>query len=146
MGEMKITLIQSGPKFSLYGYVKENSCQVREFISTINDTYLPQIANIFERLCKHGNPYNNLKFRKIKGIDGEIYEIKTYKGIRILCFKSEPDNLGIVQSNSLLEPSLILIKGMLKPQEKILKREANKAEKLRRQYFNEPIEIIHLEI
>jgi hypothetical protein len=120
MGEMKITLIQSGPKFSLYGYVKENSCQVREFISTINNTYLPQIANIFERLCKHGNPYNNLKF--------------------------EPDNPGIVQSNSLLEPSLILIKGMLKPQEKVLKREANKAEKLRRQYFNEPIEIIHLQI
>jgi hypothetical protein len=35
---------------------------------------------------------------------------------------------------------------VLKPQEKVLKREANKAEKLRRQYFNEPIEIIHLQI
>lgn len=143
---MKITRISTGPKFSLYVYVEENECQVIEFISTINDTYHPQVANIFERLCEHGDPHSNLKFRKIKGIKGEIYEIKTFKGIRILCFKSEPDNPDIVQGEPILKKSLILIKGMLKPQEKVLKREANKAEKLRRQYFNELIEIIHLEI
>jgi len=138
---MKITLIRQGPKLSLYGYVEENECQVIKFISTINDTYHPQVANIFERLCEHGDPHSNLKFRKIKGIKGEIYEIKTFKGIRILCFKSEPDNPDVVKGNSILEPSLILIKGFKKPQQKILTREAKKAEDLRQQYFNETIEM-----
>lgn len=138
---MKITLIRPGPNLSLYGYVEENECQVIKFISTINDTYHPQVANIFERLCEHGDPHSNLKFRKIKGIKGEIYEIKTFKGIRILCFKSEPDNLDMVQGEPILKKSLILIKGMLKPQEKVLKREAKKAEDLRQQYFNETIEM-----
>ena len=137
---MKITLIRQGPKLSLYGYVKKNKCQVMEFISRINDNDFAQVANVFKLLCEAGTPHNERKFRKIRGIKGEIYEIKTANGFRILCFKSEPDNPDVVKANSILEPSLILIKGFKKPQQKILTREAKKAEDLRQQYFNETIE------
>lgn len=141
---MKITLIRAGPKFSLYAYVEENECPVIQFISRINDNDLAQIDTVFKLLCEAGNPHNEQKFKKIRGIEGEIYEIKTFKGIRILCFKSEPDNPDIVQGEPILRKSLILIKGFKKPKQKILIREAEKAEDLRQQYFNEIIEMREL--
>jgi phage-related protein len=120
---MHITLIDSGPAYSLYGLVINNKCLIWEFINSLSGKDLTQIGALLNRILKNGPPVNERKFRNV---GKKIYELKTPSGIRILCFKGGPN----------LENSLILTQAGRKIAKKKFQREIKKASKWQKEFFN----------
>ena len=80
-----------------------------------------QILALFSLILEKGPPKNKEKFRHI---GDQIYEIKTRRGVRILCFFPRFN-----------DRSLILTHGFYKTHNKILKNEKKKTEEWRRKYL-----------
>ena len=118
---MHISRLHSGKAFNLYAVELNNKCQVREYISNLEEIDQKQIFALFKYILENGPPNNKRKFNYIG--DG-IYELKTRRGVRILSFYGDPK----------LSRSLILTHGFRKPKKKQLADEKAKAVKWRKEY------------
>jgi len=119
---MHITKLYSGVAFDIYALVIRKICQVRKYISSLDKINQGQIFALFDDILENGPPHNIQKFKYIK--DG-IYELKTWRGVRILSFYGNP----------MLPRSLILTHGFPKPKPKQLNNEKAKAVKWREKYL-----------
>jgi len=95
---------------------------VQEYISNLENIDQKQVFALFNLILQKGPPHNEHKFRSI---GDDIYELKTWRGVRILCFYGGPN----------LPRSLILTHGFSKPKKRGLAREKKKSVKWRREYF-----------
>ncbi len=132
---MDITLIESKSDmgFDLYALVIEDSCQVIEYIDSVDEKNQKQIAALFSRIIVKGLPHNEQKYRSL---GDAIFELKTRGGLRVLCFTG----------GSFLLRSLILTHAFDKPHSRILQREKKKALDWRNQYFQETVNIVDLDM
>jgi len=60
---MYITLLDSGPAYSLYALVIKGKCQIKEFLNSLSGKDLTQIFALLNRILEHGPPKNKRKFR-----------------------------------------------------------------------------------
>jgi len=111
---MLVTELYTGPRYNLYAMVINNSCIVQAYIDSLEEKQLAQLFSLFNRILEHGPPTND---RKFKNLGDNIYELKTYSGVRILCFFG----------GSFLRNTLILTHGFDKGGDKQLRREKEKA-------------------
>ena len=113
---MDITLLADAnpPGFRLYGHVINNVCIVTDYIDGLEDKYQKQVINLFKLITSNGLPKDKKKFRDVE--DG-ILELKTRRGVRILCFFGGKS----------LPCSLILTHGFHKSNKKIFNRQKGKA-------------------
>jgi hypothetical protein len=111
---MYITLLDSGPAYSLYALVIKGKCQIKEFLNSLSGKDLTQIFALLNRILEHGPPNNKRKFRIV---NKNIFELKTQGGIRILCF----------MGGQKLDKSLILTHGIRKTAKGKFQREIAKA-------------------
>lgn len=118
---MYIIRLMSGKAFDLYAVELNNKCQVREYISNLDAINQKQIFSLFEFILEKGPPTN---IRKFNNIGDDIYELKTRRGTRILCFYGDPK----------LSRSLILTHGFHKPKKRQLADEKAKAVKWHKEY------------
>jgi hypothetical protein len=91
-------------------------------METLNDKDRSQILALFQLVFTKGPPKNELKFRNL---GNQIYELKTPRGVRMLCFFGDSHHPS----------SLILTHGFFKPPKKKLQREINKALNFRKEYL-----------
>lgn len=120
---MNITLLDSGPAYSLYALVIKGKCQIKDFLKNLDGKDLTQIFALLNRILEHGPPNNKRKFRNL---DKNIYELKTQGGIRILCF----------MGGHKLENSLILTHGVRKTAKGKFQREIVKAMGWQIEFYN----------
>ena len=80
-----------------------------------------KLSALLQRVASEGPPNDTDKFKQLKGEDG-LCEFKTSGGLRLLCFWDE---------GSLI----ITTHGYLKDKQKAPKRELERAQKLRSDYF-----------
>ena len=118
---MDIIQLDSGKAFDLYALLINDKCQVKEYISNLDKINQKQIFVLFTHILEKGPPSNIQKFIYIG--DG-IYELKTWRGVRILSFYGDPK----------LPKSLILTHGFPKPKKKKLDNEKAKAVKWCKEY------------
>jgi phage-related protein len=123
---MYITKLGSGKSFDLYALVVNEEHQVQEYILSLEDKDQTQVFALFNFILEKGPPHNIQKFRNI---GNEIYELKTWRGVRLLSFFG----------GSSLPRSLILAHGFFKPGNKELARAKKKAVKLRKEFLGSPI-------
>jgi len=100
-----------GRCFTLMALVVNDECLIKKFISGLSPIDQKQLAALFQRIADNGPPHNEEKFRKL---EDNVFEIKTRRGIRVLCFFDG-------------EKSLLLTHGFPKPQKKVLMVEISKA-------------------
>ena len=79
------------------------------------------MSALLQRVANDGPPHDAEKFKELKGENG-ICEFKTSGGLRLLCFWDE---------GSLI----VTTHGYLKDKQKAPKRELERAQQLRRDYF-----------
>ena len=96
--------------YNIYAIVLNKECQVQDYIEKLDDKDRTQILALFQLVLTKGPPKNELKF---KNLGDKIYELKTPRGVRILCFFADSRH----------PRSLILTHGFFKPPKKKLKRE-----------------------
>jgi len=111
-----------GLSFSLYVLTIDGECSVRAFISALDKKNKTQIVSLLKSILEHGLPHNPQRFRKV---GPNTFELKARSGARLLGFFG----------GSNMPKSLILTHGFWKPHEKILRRQVNRAEELRKEYF-----------
>ena len=80
-----------------------------------------KLAALLTETADYGTPADDNKFKDLVGTDG-LYEFKTSGGLRLICFKDE----GAL---------IICTHGYLKDGQKAPKRELERAEKLKSDYF-----------
>ena len=119
---MDIIQLDSGKVFDLYALLINDKCQVKEYISNLDEINQKQIFALFTHILEKGPPSNIQKFNYIG--DG-IYELKTWRGVRILSFYGDLN----------LPRSLILTHGFPKPKKKKLLNEKVKAVKWHKEYL-----------
>lgn len=120
---MQITELLFGHGQNLYSMVLAGESPVKQFIDSLEEIDLKQTMQLIKFISDHGPPANK---RKFKHLGNEIYELKTYRGVRIFSFFGEPT----------LPRSLILTHGMFKPKQKILNREIKKVIEFRKDFFD----------
>ncbi len=108
--------------YSIYAIVLNKKCPAHDYIETLDDKDRSQILALFQLVFTKGPPKNKLKF---KNLGNQIYELKTPRGVRLLCFFADSRH----------PRSLILTHGLFKPPKKTLKREINKALNFRKEYL-----------
>jgi len=69
--------------YNIYAIVLNKKCPVHDYIETLDDKDRIQILALFKLVLTKGPPNNKLKF---KNLGNQIYELKTSRGVRILCF------------------------------------------------------------
>ena len=119
----------TGQGFNLYAILVQNHCLIQEFVDSLDDAYKKQVLNLFHQIITIGLPKNEERFRPI---GDQIYELKTRRGVRLLCFFAGQN----------LPRSLILTHGFFKPQRKIFVREKKKAVAWREEYEGGEINIV----
>ena len=108
---MEIDLLHEGRALSLYGIVIDGTCLIREFIDDLENQNKKQVAKLLEQRAERLELFDEQKFRSI---GDDIFELKTRRGLRILCFWGGPQKL-------------ILTHGFPKPTPKVLRTEKAKA-------------------
>lgn len=83
---------------------------------------MTKLAALLTATAKDGPPHDDRKFKNLPGTD-DLYEFKTSGGLRLLCFWDE---------GSLI----ICTHGYLKGSQQTPKREIQRAEKMKRDYFD----------
>ena len=126
---MDVVELFSGREYYLYGVIKNYKCPVREYIDSLDEKDKKQIIALILFIANNGIPQDKRKFNYI---GDKIYELKTHRGVRILCFKGTP----------VLYKSLILTHGFKKPKNRVLMKEKEKALLLKKAFFSEDVEII----
>ena len=71
---MYINILGSGEAFDLYAIELNNKCQVREYISNLDEIDQKQIISLFNRILENGPPSYR---QKVNYIGDYIYELKT---------------------------------------------------------------------
>ena len=94
-----------------------------DFINNLEDKDQKQVFALLHLITEKGPPQNEEKFKKLR--DG-IFELKTYRGIRILAFSG----------GSIYKRSLILVDGFRKPKRRELARLIEKAVEYRKAFFS----------
>jgi hypothetical protein len=115
---MRVVKLESGLACDLYAIEINESCLVKEYLSSLRDEDRERILALLDRILQNGIPRDERKFRSLG--DG-IWEVKLPNAtVRILCFfgDAEPGIIG---------KDLILTHGIKKPKKKILEREKKKA-------------------
>lgn len=125
---MTITELLFGRGQLLFSMILDGESPVQNFIDGLEEMDYKQIMQLIRFISDHGPPANIRKFRYL---GDEIYELKTYRGVRIFSFFGEPT----------LPKSLILTHGMFKPKKKELRREIKKTVDFREDFF-ESVDII----
>lgn len=118
---VKIKKLYSGPVVDLYELIINEKCQVREYISNLEERNKKKVSVLLRHIAKNGPPINIEKFRHIRD---EIWELKS-GSVRVLSFFQDPT----------LPKSLILTHGFPKPKKKKFQDEVKKAIKYRKEYF-----------
>lgn len=111
---MQITELLFGNGQNIYSIIVDDESPVKQFIESLDAINLKQVMKLISFISDQGPPVNIRKFRHLR--DG-IYELKTFRGVRIFSFFGEP----------ILPRSLILTHGRFKPKKNILNREIEKA-------------------
>jgi len=115
--------------FNIFAIVIDDLCQAQEYIDNSDLKNQKQITALFNLITVSGLPHNEEKF---KTIGDDIFQLKTQRGMRILCFTG----------GSKLPKSLILTHAFNKPKKKELRREKTRAIELKHQYLNEEIKVL----
>jgi hypothetical protein len=127
---MKTLLIRRGERLSIRaiaGAEDENGrdrCATLAFFqehARLRPQEFDKLSALLQRVANDGPPNDTDKFKELKGEDG-ICEFKTSGGLRLLCFWGE---------GSLI----VTTHGYLKDKQKAPKRELERAQKLRSNYF-----------
>jgi phage-related protein len=103
----------------------KDPCATLKFCQEIKDKHpgeLIKLARLWTDIANNGPPYNDQKFKDLPGTSG-LYEIKTTK-LRVTCFWDD---------GSLI----ICTHGFVKKSQRTPKNEIKKAEKAKRDYFDE---------
>lgn len=108
-------------KTSLY-VLRGSKCWTREYIDNLEDQDKGRLLALLDRIVKHGPPTNKEKFKFLE--DG-ISEIKSYQD-RLFCFYDKNKR-----------NSLVITHGIKKKAQKLPKGEIERAEELRRAYYQE---------
>lgn len=123
--------LQQGDYWSILAIAKQNGdktrCETLIFMQSIGKSQsqeLSKITRLLNDTAKKGLPHNSQKFKKLKETDG-IYEFKANK-IRLLCFFDDTETRLIICTH-----------GFLKSTQKTPKAHIERAEQLKREYFNE---------
>ena len=106
-----IEVLLDGEKLILYALVVNKKSLIRDFIKGLEDSDRKQVVNVIKQRADRLNIHNQQHFRSL---GDEIFELKTRKGIRILCFWHG-------------ERKLVLTHGFFKTRPKVLKQEKEKA-------------------
>jgi phage-related protein len=118
--------------YSIYAIVLNKKCPAHDYMETLDDKDRSQILALFQLIFTKGPPKNQMKF---KNLGNQIYELKTPRRVRILCFFADSRH----------PRSLILTQGFFKPPKRKLKREINKALNFHKEYLaQKTINIISL--
>jgi mRNA-degrading endonuclease RelE of RelBE toxin-antitoxin system len=80
-----------------------------------------KLSALLQRVAEEGPPHDTDKFKELEGEEG-LYEFKTSGGLRLICFWDE---------GSLI----VTTHGYLKDKQKAPKRELERADRIRRDYF-----------
>ena len=128
---MRITKLaeRSAQGFNLYAILVNDHCLVQEYVDSLDDKNQKQVFTLFQHILAKGPPKNITKFRYV---GDNIYELKTRRGVRILCFFG----------GQILTKSLILTHGFQKSHNRILKRQTEKALKWLNEYNIGQIKIV----
>lgn len=116
-------------KINIYGVVSKGRCQVIDYVEELPESDQKQVISLFKLITESGLPRSQQKFRLL---GNGIFELKTRGGVRFFCF----------QAGALLPNTLIITHGMMKPQSRVLKREAKKARKLLDQFSHGEVKIL----
>ena len=108
--------------YNIFAIALNEKCPALDYIETLDEKNRSQILALFQLVLMKGPPKNKLKF---KNLGNQIYELKTPRGVRILCFFADSRH----------PRSLILTHGFFKPPKKKLQREINKALNSRKEYL-----------
>jgi mRNA-degrading endonuclease RelE of RelBE toxin-antitoxin system len=127
---MKTLLIRRGERLAIRaiaGTADENGrdrCATLAFFqehARLRPKEFDKLSALLQRVANDGPPNDTDKFKELKGEDG-ICEFKTSGGLRLLCFWDD-GNL------------IVTTHGYLKDKQKAPKRELERAQKLRSNYF-----------
>lgn len=127
---MKTLLIRRGERLdirAIAGAADENGrdrCATLVFFqehAKLRPKEFDRLSALLQRVANDGPPNDTDKFKELKGEDG-LCEFKTSGGLRLLCFWDE---------GSLI----VTTHGYLKDKQKAPKRELQRAQKLRSDYF-----------
>lgn len=113
-----IEVLLDGEELILYALVVNKKCLIRDFISGLEVDDKNQVLNALNQRANRSQMHNQQHFRSL---GGDIFELKTRNGIRILCFWAGPRKL-------------VLTHGFFKPHPKVLKQEKEKAIKWLKEY------------
>ena len=82
---------------------------------------MEKLAALLTETAKNGPPHNDQKFNDLPGTDG-VYEFKTTGGLRLLCFWDDGK-------------LIVCTHGYLKSSQKTPKSQIQRAERIKRDYF-----------
>lgn len=115
-----IEKLRDGEELTLYVLVVNNVCQIFDFINSLQETDKKQVINTLKQRSDRFVIHNEQLF---KYLDDGIFELKTRRGLRMLCFWNG-------------KRSLVFTHGFHKCSNKLLKIEIEKAIKWRNEYQN----------
>jgi hypothetical protein len=119
---MEIEVLFQSQGFTFYGIMNNGKSLVKEFLEGLDEENRTQMMALFRLILEQGQvPHNDLRFRKL---GDKIYELKTRKGARILCFWGRHQN------------SLVLTHGFSKCKQRRLKAERQRAALWFQEYSN----------
>ncbi len=122
---MSKAILLKGSCFTLSALRVNNECLVETFISSLPEKDQNQLVAQLKYIADNGPPHNEEKFKKL--VD-DVFQIKTRRGIRVLCFFDG-------------EKSLLLTHGFPKPKSKVLRVEISKAIEWRKDYFKNKVNL-----
>ena len=94
---MEIEELLLGHGQNLYSMLIDGESPVRQFIDSLEEIDLKQITQLISLISEKGPPANIRKFRHL---GDEIYELKTYRGVRIFSFFWSAHFAQIVDSHT----------------------------------------------
>jgi hypothetical protein len=104
---------------------KWDKCPVLEFFQQQAKEHpkeMTKLGALLSESAKSGPPQNDTKFKDLPGTDG-LYEFKTAGGLRLICFWD---------AGSLI----VCTHGYVKGSQKAPKSEINRAERIKKEYFD----------
>ena len=125
---MPILTIREGARYAICAWGSEDSCELLRFLENLERESNPdatRIAYLISRTAAHGPPRNELQCRALEGKHAEgLFEFKAPGGTRVLWFYDR--NRIIVCTH-----------GFVKKGPKTPRKEIDKAQAIRRLYFEE---------
>ena len=127
---MKTLVIRAGERLTIRaiafptGGAERDKCPTLAFFqeqAKLRPGEMVKLGALLKESAKNGPPHNDQKFKDLPGTD-DIYEFKTSGGLRLLCFWDEGK-------------LIVATHGYLKGGQKAPKNEIQRAERMKRDYF-----------